>query len=48
MREDTLRYGVEYINEYGECSTVYFATYDEAKEAKEELSRYFEVYGIMS
>ena len=44
---DALRYGVEYINEYGECSVVYFATYNEAKQAAEELSTYFEVYGIL-
>ena len=41
MREDTLRYAIAYRNEE------LFATYEEAKQAKDELSRYFEVYGIL-
>ena len=47
MKEDALRYGVEYINEHGELTVEYFATYEEAKKAVEELSEYFEVYGIL-
>ena len=45
--KDALRYGVEYINEHGELTVEYFATYNEAKQAAEELSAYFEVYGIL-
>ena len=47
MREDTLRYAVAYRDEEGEYTETFFATYEEAKQAKDELSRYFEVYGVM-
>lgn len=45
--KDARRYGVEYHDEYGELTVVYFATYNEAKQAAEELSRYYEVLGIL-
>ena len=48
MKEDTLRYAIAYRNENDEYIEELFATYEEAKQAKDELSRYFEVYGIMS
>ena len=44
---DARRYGVEYHDAYGELTVEYFATYEEAKKAAEELSAYFEVYGIL-
>ena len=47
MREDTLRYAVAYRDEEGEYTETFFATYEEAKKAVEELSAYFEVYGIL-
>ena len=47
MREDTLRYAIAYRNENDEYIELIFDSYEEAKEAKEELSAYFEVYGIM-
>lgn len=47
MREDTLRYAVAYRDEEGEYTETFFATYEEAKKAAEELSAYFEVYGIL-
>ena len=46
MRE-TLRYAVAYRDEEGEYTETFFATYEEAKKAVEELSAYFEVYGIL-
>ena len=46
MRE-TLRYAVAYRDEEGEYTETFFATYEEAKNAVEELSAYFEVYGIL-
>lgn len=46
MRE-TLRYAVAYRDENDEYTEVFFATYEEAKQAKDELSAYFEVYGIL-
>ena len=46
MRE-TLHYAVAYRDEEGEYTETFFATYEEAKEAAEELSAYFEVYGIL-
>ena len=47
MREDALRYAVAYRDENDEYTETFFATYEEAKEAVEELSAYFEVYGIL-
>ena len=47
MREDTLRYAVAYRDENDEYIEELFATYEEAKQAKDELSRYFEVYDVM-
>lgn len=47
MREDSLRYTVAYRDEEGEYTETFFATYEEAKKAVEELSEYFEVYGIL-
>lgn len=47
MREDTLRYAIAYRNENDEYIEELFATYEEAKDAMDELSRYFEVYGVL-
>ena len=43
----SLRYAVAYRDEEGEYTEVFFASYAEAKKAAEELSAYFEVYGIL-
>lgn len=47
MREDTLRYAVAYRDEEGEYTETFFATYEEAKKAVEELSSWYEVLGIL-
>ena len=47
MREDTLRYAVAYRDEEGEYTETFFATYELLKMVAEELSAYFEVYGIL-
>ena len=46
--ECTFGYGVAYLNENGEYSEAFFATYEEAKKTAEEISESgHEVYGIL-